>query len=77
MDQQIEEMFTVALIMMTACMAIFVLTLIFEYETTPMGLGIHIVVLIALSIVFFMASDEELKRIKARREKRLKEDEKE
>lgn len=72
MQRNLEEMLTVAMILMATLMSAFVIYMMMTYETEPLGTAIQVVVIIALGLIVMGECYHESKLIRAK--KKNKED---
>lgn len=70
MQKQLEEMFTVALILMAGLMAVFVVYMMVTYETEPLGMAIQVAVILALGLILMGECYHEHRLIKERKKQK-------
>ena len=70
MQKQLEEMLTVALILMAVLMSAFVIYMMLTYETEPLGTAIQVAVILALGLIIMGECYHESRLIKEKKKQK-------
>lgn len=70
MQRNLEEMLTVAMILMATLMSAFVIYMMMTYETEPLGTAIQVIVILALGLIIMGECYHEHRLIKERKKQK-------